>query len=243
MIKSAAAHVILLDAATRVLPTFPEDLSRSAERQLKQMEVDVRVGAKVLEVTAEGVQLEGEFIKTRTVVWAAGNAANPLGRDLHTPTDQQGRIIVNPDLTVKGHAHIYAIGDMVSFSYQTGKPLAGIAPVAMQMGTCAAQNILLNIEAKPPSRFKYRDKGYMATIGRNRAVADLKIIRFGGFLAWLSWLFIHLLFLVGLRYKVQVFLQWVWAYFTFSRGARLVYGQFRPVKPPETDSFGKTDSV
>ncbi len=236
VIKASAAHVILLDAAPRVLPTFPKDLSRSAERQLKQMEVDVRVGAKVLDVTPEGVQLEGEFIRTRTIVWAAGNAANPLGRDLDAPTDQQGRIIANPDLTVNGYSNIFAVGDVANFSHQQGRTLAGIAPVAMQMGTCAARNILLNVESKPSSNFHYSDKGYMATIGRNRAVADLKIIRFGGFLAWLSWLFIHLLFLVGLRNQLQVFFQWVWAYFTFSRGARLVYGQFRPAKPPQTDS-------
>jgi NADH dehydrogenase len=232
-IRTKQARIYLLDAAPRVLPGFNPQLSKSAEEQLKQMEIEVHVGTKVLNVTEEGVQLEKEFLRTRTVIWAAGNAASPLAKQLDAETDRQGRVLVAEDLSIARHAEIFAIGDMVNFSHQTGNPLPGVAPVAMQMGTQAARNILELAAGRKTTRFKYLDKGSMATIGRNKAVADLKFVRFGGFLAWLSWLFVHLLFLVGLRNQMQVFFQWTWAYFTYARGARLVYGSFRPATPPE----------
>jgi NADH dehydrogenase len=230
-IRTGHARIILLDAAPRVLPSFTPDLSKSAQEQLKQMEVEVRVGTKVLSVTGEGVQLENEFISTRTVIWAAGNSASPLAKQLGGETDRQGRILVNQDLSVPGHPQIFAVGDVTNFSHQTGQPLPGVAPVAMQMGTHAARNILELAQGRPSKRFKYLNKGNMATIGRNKAVADLNVIRFGGFAAWLSWLLVHLLFLVGLRNRIQVFIQWIWAYFTYARGARLIYGRFRPAVP------------
>jgi NADH dehydrogenase len=232
-IRTKQARIYLLDAAPRVLPGFNPQLSKSAEEQLKQMEIEVHVGTKVLNVTEEGVQLEKEFLRTRTVIWAAGNAASPLAKQLDAETDRQGRVQVAEDLSIARHPEIFAIGDMVNFSHQTGNPLPGVAPVAMQMGTQAARNILELAAGRKTTRFKYLDKGSMATIGRNKAVADLKFVRFGGFLAWLSWLFVHLLFLVGLRNQMQVFFQWTWAYFTYARGARLVYGSFRPATPPE----------
>lgn len=225
-------QVILLDAAPRILPAFAEDLSASALKQLRHMGVDVRTNKTVKELNAEGVAIDGEFIPSRTVVWAAGNAASPLARELGAGTDRAGRVLVNPDLSVPDHPEIYAIGDMACFTHQTGTALPGVSPVAIQMGRCAAQNILAQIDRRPTRPFKYFDKGSMATIGRNRGVVDLKFARFGGFLAWLSWLFVHLIFLIGLRNKILVFLQWVWAYFTYSRGARLIYGAFRPKVPP-----------
>lgn len=225
-------QVILLDAAPRILPAFAEDLSASALKQLRHMGVDVRTNKTVKELNAEGVAIDGEFIPSRTVVWAAGNAASPLARELGAGTDRAGRVLVNPDLSVPDHPEIYAIGDMACFTHQTGTALPGVSPVAIQMGHCAAQNILAQIDRRPTRPFKYFDKGSMATIGRNRGVVDLKFARFGGFLAWLSWLFVHLIFLIGLRNKILVFLQWVWAYFTYSRGARLIYGAFRPKVPP-----------
>lgn len=231
-IRTGHARIILLDAASRILPSFTPGLSNSANKQLKQMGVEVRVETKVLSVTAEGVRLENEFISTRTVIWAAGNSASPLAGQLVAETDPQGRVLINEDLSVPGNPRIFAIGDMVNFSRQTGRPLPGVAPVAMQMGTHAAQNILGLVQGKPSRRFKYLNKGTMATIGRNRAVADLNGIRFGGFAAWLSWLLVHLIFLVGLRNRIQVFIQWVWAYFTYARGARLIYGPFQPAAPP-----------
>ena len=225
-------QVILLDAAPRILPAFAEDLSASALKQLRHMGVDVRTSKTVKELNAEGVTIDGEFIPSRTVVWAAGNTASPLARELGAETDRAGRVLVNRDLSVPNHPEIYAIGDMVCFTHQTGTALPGVSPVAIQMGHCAAKNILAQIDRRSTRPFRYFDKGSMATIGRNRGVVDLKFARFGGFLAWLSWLFVHLIFLIGLRNKALVFLQWVWAYFTYSHGARLIYGAFRPKVPP-----------
>jgi NADH:quinone reductase (non-electrogenic) len=233
-IRTKHARILLLDAAPRVLPGFKPGLSKSAEEQLKQMDVEVHVATKVLNVTEEGVQLENQLLRTRTVIWAAGNAASPLAKQLDAETDRQGRVIIAEDLSIPRHPEIFAIGDIANFSHQTRDPLPGVAPVAMQMGTHAAQNILEVAQGRKSNRFKYRDKGSMATIGRNRAVADLKIIQFGGVLAWLSWLFVHLLFLVGLRNQVLVFFQWTWAYFTYARGARLIYGPFRAVVEPKS---------
>ncbi len=242
-IRTKHARIYLLDAAPRVLPGFNATLSKSAEKQLKQMDVEVHVGTKVLNVTEEGVQLENEFLRARTVVWAAGNAASPLAKQLDAETDRQGRVVVAEDLRVPRHPEIFAIGDIANFSHQTGNPLPGVAPVAMQMGTHAARNILELAQGRKSNRFKYRDKGSMATIGRNKAVADLKVIRFGGRLAWLSWLFVHLLFLVGLRNQMLVFFQWTWAYFTYSRGSRLIYGPFRPAAQPQASVSTNTGTT
>ncbi|MGA8660350.1 MAG: NAD(P)/FAD-dependent oxidoreductase [Chthoniobacterales bacterium] len=224
--------VILLDAAPRILPTFAEDLSASALEQLRHMGVDVRTNKMVKNVTPEGVTTDTEFIPARTVVWAAGNAASPLAKGLGAEIDRAGRVLIKPDLSVAEHPEVYAIGDMASFKHQTGEPLPGVSPVAIQMGRHAAKNILAQVNRRPTKPFKYFDKGSMATIGRNRGVVDLNFARFGGFFAWLCWLFVHLIFLIGLRNKVLVFLQWVSAYFTYSRGARLIYGVFRPKVPP-----------
>jgi NADH dehydrogenase len=233
-IRTQHAQVLLVDAAPRLLPAMAEDLSRSALKQLQQLDVEVRVNTKVIGITDQGVQIENEFIPARTVVWAAGNAASPLGKLLGVETDKQGRVLVQPDLSIPGHPEVFAIGDMVNFSHQTGHPLPGLSPVAMQMGRTAAHNILELAEGRPTKEFKYFDKGTMATIGRNRAVADLHFVRFGGFLAWLGWLFVHLIFLIGLRNRIQVFYQWIWAYLTYARGARLIYGTFKPASAQKT---------
>jgi NADH dehydrogenase len=233
-IRTQHAQVLLVDAAPRLLPAMAEDLSRSALKQLQQLDVEVRVNTKVIGITDQGVQIENEFIPARTVVWAAGNAASPLGKLLGVETDKQGRVLVQPDLSIPGHPEVFAIGDMVNFSHQTGHPLPGLSPVAMQMGRTAAHNILELAEGRPTKEFKYFDKGTMATIGRNRAVADLHFVRFGGFLAWLGWLFVHLIFLIGLRNRIQVFYQWIWAYLTYARGARLIYGTFKLASAQKT---------
>jgi NADH dehydrogenase len=227
-IDPRAARILLVEGVARILPAFRENLSRSAQKQLESMGIEVRTGAMVTDVTNRGVTVDGEFIPTWTVIWAAGNAASPIGKSLGAETDRAGRIVVNEDLSVPGHPEIFAIGDMACFKYQTGQPLPALSPVAMQMGRHAAKNILAHLQGQKPARFRYFDKGTMATIGRNRAVADLKFIRFGGYLAWLSWLFVHLIFLVGLRNRFLVLFQWTWAYFTFGRGARLIYGTFKP---------------
>jgi NADH:ubiquinone reductase (H+-translocating) len=234
-IHTKKARVILLDAAPKVLPMFDETLAASALKQLKMLDIDVRVGTKVLGVTSDGVQLENELIRARTVVWAAGNAASPLAKQLGE-TDRQGRMIVKPDLSVPGHPEIFAIGDVANFSHQGGKPLPGIAPFAMQSGEAAARNIMAQALGSPTKTFKYWDKGSMATIGRNKAIADLKVVKLSGFLAWLSWLLIHLLFIVELRNRILIFFQWAWGYMTYSHGARLSYRGFRPEVPPKEGS-------
>jgi NADH:ubiquinone reductase (H+-translocating) len=231
-IQTQRARIVLLDAAPKVLPMFDEILCVSALKQLKQLDIEVKVSTKVLGVTSEGVQLENEFIRARTVVWAAGNAASPLAKQLGE-TDRQGRIIVNEDLSVPGHPEIFAIGDVANFSHQGGKPLPGVAPLAMQSGEQAARNVLALAQGNPAKKFNYWDKGSMATIGRNKAIADLKVVKLSGFLAWLSWLLIHLLFIVELRNRILIFFQWAWSYITYTHGARLSYQVFRPAVPPK----------
>ena len=223
-----ATRVLLVEGVARVLPAFREDLSRSALKQLQSMGIEVRTGTMVKEVTNHGVTVNGEFIPSWTVIWAAGNAAAPIGKSLSAETDRAGRVIVNEDLTVPGHPEIFAIGDMACFKHQTGEPLPALSPVAMQMGRHAAKNILSRLQGQKLAAFRYFDKGTMATIGRNKAIADLKFVRFGRYLAWLSWLFVHLIFLIGLRNRLLVFFQWTWAYLTYGRGARLIYGTFKP---------------
>ena len=231
-IQTKKARIILLDAAPKVLPMFDEVLCASALKQLKMLDIEVKVGTKVLGVTPEGVQLENEVIRARTVVWAAGNAASPLAKQIGE-TDRQGRIIVSPDLSAPSHPEIFAIGDVANYSHQGGKPLPGIAPFAMQSGESAARNILARVMGSPTKTFKYWDKGSMATIGRNKAIADLKVVKLSGFLAWLSWLLIHLLFIVELRNRILIFFQWTWGYITYTHGARLSYRAFRPAVPPK----------
>jgi NADH dehydrogenase len=227
-IDPRATRVLLFEGGPRVLPAFRENLSHSALKQMESMGIEVRTGTMVKDVTNRGVTANGEFIASRTVIWAAGNAAAPIGKSLGAETDRAGCVLVNEDLSVPGHPEIFAIGDMTCFKHQTGKPLPALSPVAMQMGRHAAKNILSLLGGHKPVSFRYFDKGSMATIGRNKAIADLKFVRFGGYLAWLTWLFVHLIFLIGLRNRLLVFFQWTWAYFTFARGARLIYGGFRP---------------
>jgi NADH dehydrogenase len=233
VIQHKHARVILLDAAPKVLPMFDDTLAASAIRQLEQLDIEVRVGTKVLAVTPEGVQLENELIRGRTVIWAAGNAASPLAKELGCELDRQGRAVVEKDLSVKGHPEVFVIGDVANFSHQGGKPLPGIAPFAMQSGKAAANNVLALVAGRQTETFRYTDKGSMATIGRNKAVADLKVIKLSGFLAWLSWLLIHLLFIVELRNKIVIFFQWAWGYLTYTHGARLTYQGFKPKVEPE----------
>jgi NADH:ubiquinone reductase (H+-translocating) len=241
-IQTQRARIVLLDAAPKVLPMFDDILCASALKQLEKLDIEVKVGTKVLAVTPGGVQLESEFIRARTVVWAAGNAASPLAKQLGE-TDRQGRIIVNEDLSVPGHPEIYAIGDVANFSHQGGKPLPGIAPFAMQSGEHAARNILARALGSPTKTFHFRDKGSMATIGRNKAIADLKVVKLSGFLAWLSWLFIHLLFIVELRNRILIFFQWAWSYITYSHGARLTYRSFQPAVPPKEGSRAPAEDI
>jgi NADH dehydrogenase len=224
VIDPADARVILVEAGPRVLPTFSPDLSESALKQLHALKVEVRLNSAVTRLAEGEVDINQEVIPTRTVVWAAGNKASGLAAMLGGETDRQGRVKVNADLTVANRPEIQAIGDMVSATYDDGKPVPGVSPAAMQAGRHAAGNILRQIRGEKPIEWKYFDKGSMATIGRNAAVAQIGSIKFGGFLAWAAWVFVHLLFLMGFRNRSAVFLQWVWAYFTYGKGARLISG-------------------
>lgn len=225
-IDSSQAKVILLDGATRVLQAYVPELSECARRQLVELKVDVRTGAQVENLTESGVTLKsGEVIGSKTVIWAAGNAASPIGASLRVPLDKQGRVIVNADLTIPGHKNIFVIGDMAHFAPRGAVPLPGLSPVAMQQGKHVAKNIRAHLAGGWLAAFEYWDKGTMATIGRHRAVCDAGFLRFGGFVAWLAWLFIHLIFLVSFRNKVTVLMSWAYAYFTYGRGARLITGR------------------
>ena len=232
-IDPSQARVILVEGDPRLLAAFPEDLSASALKQLVDLGVEVRTGARATDLTETGVQVGDEFIPCRVKIWAAGNNASFVGKTLRVPVDPVGRVLVNNDLTIAGHPEVQVIGDLANFPYQTGQPLPGVSPVAMQQGRHAAHNILAMIEGRKPQRFWYWDKGSMATIGRNKAVADLNVVHFSGLPAWLVWLFVHILFLVGFRNRVVVLFQWAWAYFTFNKGARLITRNFQSeTRPP-----------
>ncbi|MBA2413407.1 MAG: FAD-dependent oxidoreductase, partial [Burkholderiaceae bacterium] len=208
-------------------------LSASAMKQLRALGVELRLGVHAENLTEQGLEVNGEFIACRVKVWAAGNTASALGKTLGVPLDRPGRVVVNEDLTIPDHPEVQVIGDLAHFEHQKGKLLPGVSPVAMQQGRHAARNILAMIDGRKPLRFWYWDKGSMATIGRNKAVADLNFVHISGFPAWLAWLFIHIIFLVGFRNRVAVLMQWAWAYFTFNKGARLITRNFQAeLRPP-----------
>ncbi len=231
-IDPASAHVILVEGDPRVLSAFPEDLSASAMKQLKQLGVDVRVGVHAKNLTEAGLEIGDEFIPCRVKIWAAGNAASSVGKTIGVPVDKAGRVIVNDDLTIPGHPEVQVIGDLANFAHQGDKPLPGVSPVAMQEGRHAARNVLGMIDGRKPQRFHYWNKGSMATIGRNKAVADLNYVHLSGLPAWLVWLFVHIIFLVGFRNRIAVLIQWAWSYITFNKGARLITRNFQAETRP-----------
>ncbi|HYR22174.1 MAG TPA: NAD(P)/FAD-dependent oxidoreductase [Chthoniobacterales bacterium] len=231
-IDPSQARVILVEGEPRVLAGYPEDLQISAMRQLVDLGVEVRTGIHATNLSEQGLQVGDEFIPCRVKIWAAGNNASFVGHSLGVPIDSVGRVIVNKDLSIPDHPEVQVIGDLANFSHQTGQPLPGVSPVAMQQGRHAARNILAMIEGGAPQRFWYFDKGSMATIGRNKAVADLKLIHLSGMPAWLAWLFVHVIFLVGFRNRLAVLFQWAWAYFSFNKGARLITRNFQSEQRP-----------
>jgi NADH dehydrogenase len=231
-IDPSQARVILIEGEPRVLAAFPEDLQISAMKQLVDLGVEVRTGIHATNLSEQGLQIGDEFIPCRVKIWAAGNNASIVGRSLGVPVDRVGRVIVNKDLTIPDHPEVQVIGDLANFSHQTGEPLPGVSPVAMQQGRHAARNILAMIDDRKPQRFWYFDKGSMATIGRNKAVADLKLIHLSGIPAWLAWLFVHVIFLVGFRNRLAVLFQWAWAYLSFNKGARLITRNFQSEQRP-----------
>src|SRR5881392_2609150 len=233
-IDPSSARVVLVEGDKRLISAFPEDLSVKALEQLKELGVEVHTGTHATNLTEAGVQVGDEFIPCRVKIWAAGNAASFVGKTLGAPADRAGRIIVNDDLTIPGHPEVQVIGDLANFPHQTGQPLPGISPVAMQQGRHAARNVLAMIKGRKPQRFRYWDKGTMATIGRNKAVADLRFMHLSGLPALLAWLFVHIVFLVGFRNRLVVLFQWAWAYLTFDKGARLITRNFQSEQRPPT---------
>ena len=221
-VDPAIARIILIEAGPSILPSFPPDLRESARRALLRLGIDVRVGKAVTNVEAAAVWIGDERIEAHTILWAAGVAAAPLSRDLGPGLDRAGRVIVEADLSVPGHPGVFVAGDLATFTHQTGKPLPGVAQVAKQQGRHAAANVATLIGGGTTKAFRYLDPGNMATIGRNAAIADFGFMHVSGYLGWLLWLFVHILFLIGFRNRLSVMLQWATAYLTYQRSVRLI---------------------
>lgn len=221
-IDPAAARVVLVEGMDRVLNGYPDRLSERAREQLEELGIEVRLGSMATTIDADGVTLDsGERIDARTVLWAAGVQASPLGRALGAPCDKTGRVVVEDDLSVPHARQVFVAGDLAAAKSE-GEPVPGLAPAAMQAGRHVAAQIEADLAGRPRIPFRYRDRGTLATIGRVRAVADLGRLRFSGAPAWLAWLLIHVFFLIGFRNRVSVLLQWAWNYVTFGRGARII---------------------
>lgn len=221
LIDPRHARVLLVEGEERVLPGYPPDLSAKALAQLEQLGVEVMLKARVTGLDGAQVWIGDERIGTRTILWAAGVAASPLGRSLGAALDRAGRVRVEPDLTIAGYPEVFVIGDL-ALVLSDGKPVPGVAPAAIQEGRHAARNIARSLLGQPLLPFRYRDKGSLATIGRAAAVADLGRIRLSGFIAWMAWLVVHIFFLIGFRNRFFVLTQWAWAYLTNQRTARLI---------------------
>ena len=229
-IDPSHAKIILIEGGDRILPTYPEKLSNAAEKSLNRLGVEVIKGAIVSDIDSTGVtyKKDGDLVRveSKTVTWAAGVKPSNLGKTLFVDSpellDKSGKIIVEPDLSVKGYPNIFIIGDLANFSHQTGEPLPGVAPVALSQGRYIARAIIERLQGKNPKPYHYFNKGNLAVIGRAAAVADFGWLRVSGYPAWLLWLFVHLMYLVEFDNRILVFIQWAWNYFTRNRGARLI---------------------
>jgi NADH:ubiquinone reductase (H+-translocating) len=231
-IDPSKARILLIEGGERLLPAYPADLSAKASAALAILGVTVRVNALVSDINTDAVTYRqgsvSEHVPCRTVIWAAGVKASPLGQVLAKSTgamlDRSGRVEVAADLTIPGHPEVFVIGDLANYPHQTGEPLPGVAPVALQQGRYVGRAIEARIDHKPVARFRYRDRGNMAIVGRASAVADLGRLRFSGYFAWLLWLFVHLIQLIEFQNRILVLVQWGWYYFTRNRAARLIIG-------------------
>jgi len=247
-IDPARTHILLIEGGPRVLPAYAEDLSQSAQDQLNRLGVEVRTSTVVTQIEPGAVYAATTRFPATVILWAAGVAASPLGKKLGAPLDRAGRVLVQPDLSLPGHPEVFVIGDLAALNDEHGKMLPGVAPVAIQQGRFVANLMRKELEAstnagatsagapscarplreggdfdsRPP--FHYRNKGSLATIGRAAAIAEFGRIHISGFIAWLAWLFVHILFLIGFRNRLIVFIQWAWSYLTYERGARLITG-------------------
>ncbi len=223
-IDPSQARVRLIEAGPRVLAAFPETLSEKARKQLERLGVEVSLGTPVKDICADGYTLGHTFVPAKTVVWAAGVAASPLGAMLGVPLDRAGRVRVEPDLSIPAHPDIFVAGDLAALARENGKPVPGVAPAAKQMGRLVARNIRARLRGEPAVAFAYKDYGNLATIGRMAAVVDLGRLRFSGLLAWWFWLVMHVFFLIGFRNRLVVLLNWFWAYWSYQRAARIILG-------------------
>lgn len=224
LIDTRKARVMLFEGGDRVLNTFSPELSEHAKKDLEELGVEVYLNSFVTDIKAGKVKVGEKWIECDVAVWATGVAASPLGEKLGAETDKAGRIFVNTDLTIPNHKNIFVIGDMVNLKQENGEPVPGVAPAAMQMAENAAENILRGLKNEPRTDFKYWDKGSMATIGRNKAIVEVGRFKLTGFIAWLAWLFVHIISLIGFRNKLYVLSEWFWAYLTRERSARLITG-------------------
>jgi NADH:ubiquinone reductase (H+-translocating) len=254
------SRILLIEGGPRVLPAYSEELSRKAEAQLRRLGVEVRTSHMVTRVEPGAVWAGDERIPSQVVLWAAGVAASPLGRKLGVAVDRAGRVLVQPDLSIPGHPNVFVVGDLAALPDENGKMLPGVASVAIQEGKAVADNIARDLDSQqqsqPRRNFRYHDKGSLATIGRAAAVAQFGKFELSGYFAWLAWLFVHILFLIGFRNRLIVMIQWAWSYLTYERGARLITGsddlpgwiQSEPdvaltkLHSPERTGTGKTDS-
>ena len=222
-IHPESARVVLVEGAPFVLAPFPESLRAAARRSLERLGVEVRTGSVVTGIDDDGVLVGSERISAGTVLWAAGVAASPIAQSLGVPLDRAGRVTPEPSLALAAHPNIFVAGDICVF-VENGKPLPGVAQVAMQQGTCAGKNILRAIAGQPLEPFRYKDYGIMATIGRNSAVGDVFGLKISGFFAWIFWIFLHIFWLIGFRNRFVVMTEWAWAYFSLQRRVRLITG-------------------
>jgi len=232
-IDTTTTRILLLEGVDRVLPGYPESLSARARHQLERLGVEVRTGARVTAVTGEGVRIGEEAIGARNVFWAAGVAASPLGACLGAEMDRAGRVRVEQDCSVPGHRELFVVGDLALFEREGHLPVPGVAQGAIQMGKHAARMIRADLSGRPRRDFRYLDKGDLATIGRAAAVARIGRLRLWGLPAWLTWVVVHILYLIGFRNRILVMLQWGWAYLSYHRGIRLITGSGPAPGPPE----------
>lgn len=232
-IRPEQAEIYLIEGLPQILPSYPKDLAYIAQSDLEKLGVKVLTNTMVTNVTKEGVMLGDKFLESSTIIWAAGNQASPLLKTLNVPLDKQGRVLVQPDLSIPGHPEVFVIGDAALFVDKQGMPLPGIAPVAIQQGRYIAKLIKKRIPPENRSPFKYFDKGMMATIGKAKAVGVIRKLHFSGFLAWLAWCFVHIMYLITYRNRAIVMLQWTFWYLTGRRPVRLI------TRPIEDDSSSR----
>jgi len=234
-INPSHTRVILVEAGPRILPMFSEEQANRAARDLENLGVQIWTSSVVTDINEEGVELGDERIRAATVLWAAGVEASELGKSGGMQTDNRGRVMVEPDLSLSNYPNVFVAGDQACYTHQTGQPLPGTAPVALQQGRCIGKNIRAEVKGKPRSKFHFRDKGQMATIGRSRAIVEIGRLKLAGFFAWVVWLVVHIFYLTGFKNRVLVVMQWAWSYLSFRRGARLIVGkEWDPQVVPET---------